>query len=553
MAYTALYRKYRPTTFEDVIGQKTTVKILKNSIIENKIGHAYIFSGPRGTGKTSVAKIFAKAVNCLKKSGDVCKKCDVCKLLEDNDTDIIEIDAASNNGVDEIREIRNNAKLIPSIGKYKIYIIDEVHMLSTGAFNAMLKTLEEPPAHVIFILATTELQKIPLTILSRCQKFDFHKISEKEMTERLNYILTEEERTLDDSVIKLIVRLSDGCCRDAINLLDQALSLKNDNITEDDIYDITGEIKLLTIYELFDSIISSNYSKGLEIISENYNDGKNLSIIVNKMLIELRNISINMNVNEYFDEEEKKKYEKYKIIDFEQITQMTEILNNLSSELKRTTMQKIVFEIYFMQLCDIFKKNISKIEYEETIEVIESKIETDDQEKTLTEIKKEVLISENKEEKNYFPGNKKNIRINNALAEASKEILKENIKKYKNINEYTANKTFNNAVSILSEGNLIVSSEKYCIIEFKYESSINIFEKNIKEIEELLKKVLTSKYKAVAVTAEEWLKIKEEYIKNRENYKYMEEIQEEEKKIEKNEIESNVAYEIFGEDLITIK
>ena len=178
MSYLALYRKYRPSKFSEVSGQKYIVDILKNAVKTQNISHAYLFSGPRGTGKTSVAKIFAKSVNCLKSTtGEACGKCEICKALIENDIDIIEIDAASNNGVDEIREIRNNVKLMPTVGKYKVYIIDEVHMLSPGAFNALLKTLEEPPQHIIFILATTEIQKIPLTIMSRCQKFDFKKIS----------------------------------------------------------------------------------------------------------------------------------------------------------------------------------------------------------------------------------------------------------------------------------------------------------------------------------------------------------------------------------------
>ena len=236
MSYISLYRKYRPKTFSDVVGQEVVIKILKNSILTGKIGHAYIFSGPRGTGKTSIAKIFSKAVNCLENdSGDLCGKCSVCLSDFDDEIDIVEIDAASNNGVDEIREIRNNVKLVPNHLKYKVYIIDEVHMLSTSAFNALLKTLEEPPSNVIFILATTEFNKIPATVISRCQKFDFKKLTINQIENRLNYILDKENKTIKPEVVELISQLSDGGMRDAINMLDQLISLDKTDIDTDDL------------------------------------------------------------------------------------------------------------------------------------------------------------------------------------------------------------------------------------------------------------------------------------------------------------------------------
>ena len=272
MAYISLYRKYRPQTFADVVGQDIIIKILKNSIKNNKINHAYIFSGPRGTGKTSVAKIFAKAVNCLNKSGDVCNECEVCNLNTDDIIDIVEIDAASNNGVDEIREIRNSIKLLPSLLKYKVYIVDEVHMLSPSAFNALLKTLEEPPSHAIFILATTEINKIPATVLSRCQKFDFKKIDNKLIVERLKYICECEKIKLDDDIIKFIAELSDGGLRDAINLLDQINSLNKKTITRTDVLNLIGSIDEGEVFELFNSVVSGNVSEVIEKVDSFYKE-----------------------------------------------------------------------------------------------------------------------------------------------------------------------------------------------------------------------------------------------------------------------------------------
>ena len=235
MSYLALYRKYRPIDFDSVYGQNDTVTVIKNAIINNKISHAYLFSGPRGTGKTTIAKIIARLVNCENlDNGNACGKCyNCCNFLNSND--IVEIDAASNNGVDEIREIREKVNLVPCNSKYKVYIIDEVHMLTNQAFNALLKTLEEPPKHVIFILATTEPHKIPLTISSRCQKFSFSRISDDNIVERLKFIAKNEKIKVDNDSLYEIARISDGGMRDAINLMDQLAAYNNSVITIDDI------------------------------------------------------------------------------------------------------------------------------------------------------------------------------------------------------------------------------------------------------------------------------------------------------------------------------
>ena len=251
--YKVLYRKYRPSKFEEVVGQESVKKILKNSIIQNKIAHSYIFSGPRGTGKTSMAKIFSKAINCLNNvNGEACGKCINCMSFINN-PDILEIDAASNNGVDQIREITNNVKLAPTMYKYKVYIVDEVHMLSQSAFNALLLTLEEPPAHVIFIFATTNVENIPITILSRCQRFDFKKIGEQDIINNLKKICEKEKIEIDNEALQEIAYVSDGGMRDALSLLDQ-ISKETKNIRSSDVINCVGAVSQKKVDKLLEYI-----------------------------------------------------------------------------------------------------------------------------------------------------------------------------------------------------------------------------------------------------------------------------------------------------------
>ena len=299
--YQALYRKYRPQTLDDVVGQEIIVKTLENAIKNNKLSHAYLFTGPRGTGKTSIAKILAKTVNCMDiKSYLPCEKCVSCTQINNKQTtDIIEIDAASNNGVDEIREIRSKVNLVPANSKYKVYIIDEVHMLSTGAFNALLKTLEEPPAHVIFILATTDPYKIPATILSRCQRFDFKKIDTIKIKENLERIAKEEKIDINEESLYELARLSDGGMRDAISLLDQTNSYSK-TINIDVVHEICGTISKKEIADLIIRIESQNVKYIFDKIQEMNNKGKNLAKISEDIVLFLRDLLIIRNVPNYF-------------------------------------------------------------------------------------------------------------------------------------------------------------------------------------------------------------------------------------------------------------
>lgn len=545
MAYTALYRKYRPTNFSSIVGQDVIVDILKNSIINNKVSHAYLFTGPRGTGKTSTAKILAHAVNCLNFTNDICGECSICKSLDLNDNDIVEIDAASNNGVDEIRSLRDNVNLMPAFCKYKIYIIDEVHMLSTGAFNALLKTLEEPPSHVIFILATTEPNKIPLTILSRCQRFDFNKINMNDLVSRLKYIVNEEGRVVSDNILEQIAKISDGGLRDAINLLDQLLSLPDENINIDEVEKLSGKISTQSVYELFSYIINNDLVSILNFSTYMFDNGKNYKDLADSMLSFLRDISINTEVPNYFDKSYSELLSKISI-SFNNLIKMSSIINELLKELKNSNNQKMLFEIYVFQMCNILK-NVDKVE------VINTSINN----------KKNINIENDKNEninietkQNLIDSDLKDIRINNVFAGANKEILNNVNSKYYLINDYISNKKYNMVSILLSSGRIVVASDKYLLFSFENKSDVLKFDSIYKQIEQFLKKIYDESYKIVAVSDKEWKEMKNNYINNIKNKISYVFIEENDVKLEMSENSNaleNSALNIFGEDTISVK
>lgn len=289
MAYQALYRKYRPSNFDEVVGQQPIIQTLKNAIVQNRIAHAYLFCGPRGTGKTSIAKIFAKMLNCEDESNKPCGKCTNCKMVQNGShPDIIEIDAASNNGVDEVRNLIDKVKYTPMQGKYKVYIIDEVHMMTTGAFNALLKTIEEPPAHVVFILATTEPNKVIPTIISRCQRFDFNKVSQKDIEKRLSIVCKEEKIEIDPEAISLIAQLADGGMRDSLSILDQCIAYCSSNITVDNVREIYGVLTTSDIGKLFEHLYAHEVDALIQQIQECSDKGMDLKRLTSDFITLLK-------------------------------------------------------------------------------------------------------------------------------------------------------------------------------------------------------------------------------------------------------------------------
>ena len=366
MGYTALYRKFRPLTFSEMVGQEHITRTLKNQIMANRVGHAYLFNGGRGTGKTSSAKILARAINCLNpKDGEPCNECEICKgALSGSLTDIVEMDAASNNSVEDIRNIREEVNFLPTKAKYRVYIIDEVHMLSTGAFNALLKTLEEPPEHVKFILATTEPQKLPATILSRCQRFDFKRISNEDIIKRLEIVCKESKIEATKGALNIIAVLSEGAMRDALSILERCIQDGENKIDEDKIKDLVGIPKITFINEITESILTYSIEKALQSIDNILKEGKDISNLLWEMIKYIKDIlvfKVSKKADLYSEEEKKKIEEISKIADKERLIELIYNLSELESQIKWSTQKNIMFEAGIIKLCN--KPQIKSITY----------------------------------------------------------------------------------------------------------------------------------------------------------------------------------------------
>lgn len=383
MSYLALYRKYRPRVFEDVVGQEHIVRTLQNQIKTGRVSHAYLFTGSRGTGKTSIAKIFARAVNCEHTlNGSACMECETCeKIAAGASLNIIEIDAASHNGVDNIREINEEVRYTPAVGKYKVYIIDEVHMLSTGAFNALLKTLEEPPAHIIFILATTDPQKIPVTILSRCQRFDFKRISAKNIEDRLIEYMEKEKIDIEEPALAYIARLADGGMRDALSILEQCISFYFDEtITVDKVLYLVGAVDSKYFFEMLDAISTYDSKRAIEICDEVNMQGRSIRQFTNDLLVHTRNLLVAKTTNnsagvlDYSGEYIERLGIQSQNIEVNTLMRYIKVFSELDGDLKVASNPRVMLEVAILKLCELAMDS-SPEAMEDKIAALEAKLE----------------------------------------------------------------------------------------------------------------------------------------------------------------------------------
>ncbi len=568
--YQALYRKYRPSDFNSVVGQNPIIRTLKNSVINHNFSHAYMFFGPRGTGKTSVSKIFARSINCLApRDGEACGMCDCCRAsFSKNCVDIIEIDAASNNGVDEIRELKNKISFVPSELKFKVYIIDEVHMLSIGAFNALLKTLEEPPEHAVFILATTDPQKVPETIVSRCQCFSFKRLSSDIIKNKLDFVCNKESIEIDSEVLENIALLSDGGLRDALGLLDKLFSYSSGKISMEDFVEVNGIVSDNQIDFFLKSVLEGNIENVIRNIASFENDGKNLVQVFNQILNYIRNLIVNYYLNDIDV-----------LFSITLLQNFANLMNEKLLDIKKSSNTRIFMELFFLKFINDFvlplndnsfaeKKNL--IVDDDTEKCIKNKTANKDAKKiedvdtNFNDNSKVSEIVKSKNELNLYNSYEPVVlnlseiiaaRVNNTLALANKKLLNEELKNFEKLKEFVFDQDFGYIACALLDSKVRAVSEKNMIISFEYASNVkqNLFILD-KIVETYFK--ITKSYKNIAIiTDDEWNRYKNEYIDNvKKGIKY--EVVEEPKEIleenENNDIISNKAIELFG-DIVEIE
>ncbi|CAM4363660.1 DNA polymerase III subunit gamma/tau [Lacicoccus alkaliphilus] len=543
MEYQALYRAFRPQSFADVVGQRHVTKTLKNAIIRNKESHAYLFSGPRGTGKTSIAKIFAKALNCqFGADGEPCNECDICQSITNGSAnDVIEIDAASNNGVDEIRSLREKVKYAPSLARYKVYIIDEVHMLTTGAFNALLKTLEEPPEHAIFVLATTEPHKIPATIISRTQRFDFKAIENKEIIERLKFVADSESLQYDESAIDYIARTAEGGMRDALSIMDQVIAYSNDTITLDDAVMITGGIKQESLNEWLKLIEHQDSRAAFIKYHEFIDEGKDPTRLIHELVYYIRDIILMKHSDEidesiaFFNVEDKVLYE------------MIDVLNDAMVMMRFSVNTSVHLEVVIVKLIEVLSKHSNVVEAPEVdLTPIEEKLSELERRLEHAQFSPQPNNGGRRTETKRSNGKGYSVsQIEKVLDKANKDDIIKLKDSWPRVYQYIEEKNLHALRSLIKDSEPVAASDTHVLIKFDsdvHSELINTDDKKKKELEAIIPTITGKEVQVVGVPQSSWQQVRADYIKEKKSEKAQ--APADEKK------PSDVAKELFGNSIV---